>query len=58
MFNPDLIVGIGGGSVLDYAKIVSILKTEDRIENLIKNAKLMAIVGRVGSGKSKNKLEF
>ena len=35
-FNPDILIAVGGGSVIDYAKIVSILNL-DNIKNLKKN---------------------
>ena len=37
-FSPDIVIAVGGGSVLDYAKIVSILNPEN-IKNLNQNIK-------------------
>ena len=57
--NPDLIIAIGGGAVLDYAKIVNILDDLTNIEKKIKkysypikkkNCKLIAIPTTAGSG--------
>ena len=58
-FSPDLIIAIGGGSVLDYAKIANSLTMNDDLENEIKNSnykltknfsKLLAIPTTAGSG--------
>ena len=60
-FSPDIVIAVGGGSVLDYAKIVSILNPEN-IKNLNQNIKnnnqisnsknfnLIAIPTTAGSG--------
>ncbi|OUX36663.1 MAG: hypothetical protein CBE33_05115 [Candidatus Pelagibacter sp. TMED273] len=59
LFSPDLIVAIGGGSVLDYAKIANSLSGTTNIENEIINSKyklnsklskLVAIPTTAGSG--------
>ncbi len=56
-FNPDLVIAIGGGAVIDYAKSASCLnssvKKEDVIEGAIKykkKVKLCAIPTTAGSG--------
>lgn len=58
-FNPDLFIAIGGGSVLDYAKIINILKDTNNLINKIKtysyrskskNTRLIAIPTTAGSG--------
>ena len=58
-FEPDLIVAVGGGSVIDYAKIVSVLNFNDKnirekiIFNKIefkKKYKVLAIPTTAGSG--------
>ncbi len=58
-FSPDLIIAIGGGSVLDYAKIANVLKLSKNLINDIKNSnfninkkisKLLAIPTTAGSG--------
>ena len=57
-FNPDLILAIGGGTVLDYAKIANILDETDSLKFQIINAKyvfkkrrpLLAIPTTAGSG--------
>ena len=58
-FSPDLIVAIGGGSVLDYAKIANIIGTTKNLDKKIINynypikkkiAKLLAIPTTAGSG--------
>ena len=57
-FNPDLIIAIGGGSVIDYAKIANVLEI-DNLDFQIKystykikkkKAKLLAIPTTAGSG--------
>ena len=59
IFNPDLIIAVGGGSVLDYAKIVSVLDlSEEDLKNKIKKNninfkklyKILAIPTTAGSG--------
>ena len=58
-FSPDLIIAIGGGSVLDYAKIANVLTKSEKLEEEIINsnynaekkfAKLVAIPTTAGSG--------
>ena len=57
-YKPDLIVAIGGGAVIDYAKIVSVINNVKRIKNLIiknnipekKSYPLIAIPTTSGSG--------
>lgn len=58
-FTPDLIIAIGGGSVLDYAKVANCLTKNEDLENKIKYsnynlggnfAKLLAIPTTAGSG--------
>ena len=34
-FTPDLIIGIGGGSVIDYSKIVSVLENNTNLHPLL-----------------------
>ncbi len=36
-FKPDLILAIGGGSVIDYAKIANVVEIKKDIQNLIKS---------------------
>ena len=43
-FNPDLILAIGGGAVLDYAKIANILNETDNLKFQIINAKYKNVV--------------
>ena len=59
LFSPDLIIAIGGGSVLDYAKIANTLSNSTNIEDEIINtkyklnkkfSKLVAIPTTAGSG--------
>ena len=58
IFSPQLIIGVGGGSVLDYAKIANVLAFETDIENKVVNAsykakkfsKLLCIPTTAGSG--------
>ena len=57
--SPDLIIAVGGGSVLDYAKIANVLSNSENLRNEIKNnsyvvkkrlTKLIAIPTTAGSG--------
>ena len=58
-FSPEIIICVGGGSVLDYAKIANVLTDSNDLENEIINssykinkkfAKLIAIPTTAGSG--------
>ena len=57
-FSPDLLIAIGGGSVIDYAKISNTLDNSGDLENEIKNSsykttkktKLLVIPTTAGSG--------
>ena len=58
-FNPSLLLAIGGGAVMDYAKIVNILNYEKNLKKKIinykypytyKKSKLIAIPTTAGSG--------
>jgi len=58
-FSPNLIIAIGGGSVLDYAKIANVLTDSKNLENELINStykakkkftKLIAIPTTAGSG--------
>ena len=59
LFSPDLIIAIGGGSVLDYAKVANTLYDTENLRDVIINstynikkkfAKLIAIPTTAGSG--------
>ena len=58
IFSPQLIIAVGGGSVLDYAKIANVLTYETDIENKVINTsyktkkftKLLGIPTTAGSG--------
>jgi len=58
-FKPDLILGVGGGAVIDYAKIANVVDVRPDLENLIINysypfkkkyTKLAVIPTTAGSG--------
>ena len=58
-FKPDLIIALGGGCVLDYAKIANVFHNEENIEKKVKKLKflfknklstLIAIPTTAGSG--------
>ena len=58
-FNPDLFIAIGGGAVIDYAKIANIVDLKDNLKNLIINysypfkkklTKLLVVPTTAGSG--------
>ena len=58
-FSPDLIISIGGGSVIDYAKIAKVLEAGNNLVSDIKNSsckikekniKLLAIPTTAGAG--------
>ena len=58
-FNPDLIIAVGGGSVMDYAKIANLQGIDEDFEKKIKNnsykinkkiSKILAIPTTAGSG--------
>ena len=36
-FKPDLILAIGGGAIIDYAKIANLVEIKDNLEKLIIN---------------------
>ena len=36
-FNPDLILAVGGGTVIDYAKIANLIEYRKDLKNLIIN---------------------
>lgn len=41
-FNPDLVIAIGGGTVLDYAKIINIIKDTDNLDYKIEKQKIIS----------------
>ena len=58
-FKPDLIFAVGGGAVIDYAKIANVVDIRDDLKNLIENyaypfsqkyTKLAVIPTTAGSG--------
>ncbi len=58
-FNPDLIIAVGGGSVMDYAKIANLQGIDEDFEKKIKNnsykinkkiSKILAVPTTAGSG--------
>ena len=58
-FKPDIILAVGGGTVIDYAKIANVLEIDKSIKNNIKNSsykikkkfcKLVAIPTTAGTG--------
>ncbi len=59
IFKPDLIIAVGGGCVIDYAKIASVINLNSRLKDDVinssyiikkKNLKLLAIPTTAGSG--------
>ena len=58
IFKPDLIIAVGGGSVIDYAKLSNVLDEENLYDKIKKNkplyfkkkSKLLAIPTTAGSG--------
>ena len=45
-FQPDLLIAVGGGSVIDYAKIANVLKFSENLESQIKNSNYKLIKKR------------
>lgn len=59
LFKPDLILAVGGGTIIDYAKIANVVEVRDDLANLIENysypikkkyTKLAVIPTTAGSG--------
>tara|TARA_S200000501_G_C20836858_1_gene749757 strand:- start:248 stop:1348 length:1101 start_codon:yes stop_codon:yes gene_type:complete len=38
-FNPEIVIAVGGGSVLDYSKILKVINLNDEISNQVFNSK-------------------
>ena len=64
---PDLIVAVGGGSVIDYAKIANVFVDSDNLQEKIENSdykirdkftKLIAIPTTAGSGAEVTSIEL
>tara|TARA_B100000029_G_scaffold511698_1_gene606440 strand:- start:366 stop:1484 length:1119 start_codon:yes stop_codon:yes gene_type:complete len=59
LFKPDLVIAVGGGAVLDYAKILNVLQDDENLEEKIKSQRvytnkknffLIALPTTAGSG--------